>query len=90
MILPDDSIDPMKIKSRLMTGDPLQPRPNGIMLVVWQSPLMCLTYSIICFLGGLSSVVISPLAKQPQWNDETKVRSWLSASLLCEGAFKTC
>lgn len=78
MVLPDmqDDIDSINIRNRLMAANTPQPRPSRIMLFVWQSPLMCLTYSIICFLAGLSSVVISPLVRQPSWNDEAKV--WFS------------
>ena len=44
------------------------------MLFVWQAPLMCMSYSILCFLAGLSSVVISPLASRPMWNNDASVR----------------
>ena len=49
-------------------------RPGAIILFTLQAPLMCLAYSIILFLGGLASFVISPLAMNPIWDADAKVR----------------
>ena len=54
-------------------GSEKRPEPRQIMLFVWQAPLMCLSYSIVFFLAGLTSVVLSPLAQRPGWNAEAKV-----------------
>ena len=48
-------------------------RPRRDMLFVSQSPIMCFSLSVTCFLGGLSSVIISPLTQSPQWGPEAKV-----------------
>lgn len=42
-------------------------------LFAWQAPMMCLCYSIILFLAGLTAVVISPFASIGTWGDEAKV-----------------
>lgn len=34
---------------------------------------MCLSYAILCFLAGLASVVISPLASRLVWDNDAKV-----------------
>ena len=47
------------------------PRKN--MLFISQSPIMCFSLSVACFLAGLSSVVVSPLAQSPLWGPEAKV-----------------
>ena len=47
--------------------------PDRTILFALQAPLMCFTYSILLFLGGLTSVVLSPLIHDPEWNDEAKV-----------------
>ena len=48
-------------------------RPRRDMLFMSQSPIMCFSLSVTCFLGGLSSVIISPLAQSPRWGPEAKV-----------------
>ena len=48
-------------------------RPSHMVLFALQAPIMCLTYSIVFFLAGLASVVLSPVAKNPEWNSEAKV-----------------
>ena len=75
IIMPEasDGIDPLIIKQRLLASDSFTPRPNRLMLFVWQSPLMCISSSIMCFLAGLTSVVLSPLAQDPRWNEAAKV-----------------
>ncbi|KAI9653779.1 MAG: hypothetical protein M1831_005646 [Alyxoria varia] len=47
-------------------------QPSHMVLFALQAPLMCLTYSIIFFLAGLTSVVLSPLAENPGWNSDAK------------------
>ena len=42
-------------------------------LFVWQAPIMSLAHSVIFFLVGLISVVVSPFSKDLGWNDEAKV-----------------
>ena len=64
----------LEIRGRLMVVDRSgRDQPSRVMLFVLQSPLMCLAYSILLFLAGLLSFVISPLALKPAWNDEAKV-----------------
>jgi hypothetical protein len=48
--------------------------PRQDMLFIQQSPLMCLSWAVFCFLAGLTSVVVSPLARHPVWGIEAKVR----------------
>lgn len=54
--------------------------PNGTrrarkrMIFAWQCPVMCLAYSVTCFMGGLMSVVFSPVAMNPAWDRNAKVR----------------
>ena len=42
-------------------------------LFVWQAPIMSLAHSFIHLLVGLISVVVSPVAKKIDWNDEAKM-----------------
>ena len=44
------------------------------MLFTSQAPIMFLSYAVLSFLAGLCSVVISPLARDPDWNYHAKVR----------------
>ena len=48
---------------------------EGNILYVWQAPIMSLAHSVIFFLVGLISVVVSSFSKEIGWNDEAKV-SW--------------
>jgi len=58
-------------------------RPSSTMMFAWQGPTMCLSYSLVAFMGGLMSVVFSPWAQNMVWGPEAKVgfcqplRSWL-------------
>ena len=61
-----------KLRGKMSTKDDV--RPGGIILFSLQAPLMCLAYAMILFLAGLASFVISPLAKNPRWGAEAKVR----------------
>ena len=47
--------------------------PSNSALFAWQLPIMLLGYTVVAFLAGLCSVVLSPLARNPGWNDEAKV-----------------
>ena len=49
------------------------------MLFIWQAPIMSLAHSVIFFLVGLISVVVSPFSKEIGWNEEAKVSgiSWV-------------
>ena len=55
------------------------------MLYLWQSPMMPLTYSVVCFLAGMSSAVIRPLMEAGgDQDDEAKtVVIYGVAVLLC-------
>lgn len=59
------------VQQRLKTEGEARPRRD--MLVISQSPIMCFSFLVTCFLWGLPSVVISPLAQSPQWGPEAKV-----------------
>ena len=48
---------------------------HRLMLCAWQAPIMCLCYSIVMFLAGLTVVVVSPFATNRIWGDEAKVCS---------------
>lgn len=65
--------DALEIRRRLVTVDQSgQWQPSRVMLFVLQAPLMCLAYSMLLFLAGLVSFIVSPLALKPAWNDEAK------------------
>jgi len=49
-------------------------RPSSTMMFAWQGPTMCLSYSLVAFMGGLMSVVFSPWAQNMMWGPEAKVR----------------
>ena len=49
------------------------PEPRSVMLFLWQTPVMCLTYSALCFLGGTTSIVLSDFAQNMSWGDGAKV-----------------
>lgn len=76
--LPEASgtIDALTFKRRLTARHSNPPTPSRIMLFALQAPFMCMTYSIALFLAGLTSVVLSPLARQPMWDDDAKVSSF--------------
>jgi hypothetical protein len=85
LVLPDaDSIDvlaPDKIESMkqsFMSRGNLNPRPSRLMLFVWQAPIMLLGCAVFSFLAGLCSVVLSPLARKPSWNEEAKVSNLIA------------
>ena len=42
-------------------------------LIAWQAPMMCLCYSIVLFLAGLTVVIVSPFASNRTWGEEAKV-----------------
>ena len=46
-------------------------QPSTSVLFAFQVPIMLLGYTVVCFLAGLCSVVLSPLTRR--WNDEAKV-----------------
>ena len=43
------------------------------MVFAWQCPLMFLSYALIFYLAGLTSYVVSPVAKSGVWDDDAKV-----------------
>ena len=62
----------LAVQQRLsMHGEEATPRKS--MLFISQSQIMCFSLSVACFLAGLSSVVVSPLAQSLHWGPETKV-----------------
>jgi hypothetical protein len=56
-------------------------RPKRTMLYVWQAPLMALSCSMILFMAGLMSYVISPFASKRRWDEDAKVQSESSWAL---------
>lgn len=74
-LLPDLSAeeDTARIKAKIRKSDMAQ-TPRSLLLFGLQCPLLLLSYSMLCFLGGLSAVVLSPLAQNPTWAGEAKVR----------------
>jgi hypothetical protein len=85
-VLPDSnevqsfSIEQLEdIKSSLTASkkDDADQHPSWYMLFVWQCPTMLLGYAVVFFLAGFCSVVLSPLAQNPRWNDDAKVGSQL-------------
>ena len=49
-------------------------RPNPLLVFALQAPIMLLTLSFMAYLAGLCSVIFAPLALQPVWGDNAKVR----------------
>lgn len=82
LVLPEaDSIEKLtseeleRMKQSFAASKQRSSQPSRLSLFAWQIPLMLLGYAVVTFLGGLCSVVLSPLARNPGWNDETKVRT---------------
>ena len=85
LVLPEaDSIDvlaPDKVESMkqsFMSRGGLNPRPSILMLFIWQAPITLLGCAVFSFLAGLCSVVLSPLARKPSWNEEAKVSTLIA------------
>ncbi|MCJ1456296.1 hypothetical protein MMC28_006656 [Mycoblastus sanguinarius] len=72
LMIPDESevVDALTVQNRLTTNKSLPRRPNCFMLFVLQAPVTCLSYAIMFFLGGLGSVVFSPLAQNSARNGQ--------------------
>ena len=68
-----DEIESMK-KSFARPGQ-YHNNPSTLILFAWQVPIMLLGYSVVGFFAGLCSVVLSPLARNPRWGEEAKVRA---------------
>lgn len=49
--------------------------PNFLQVFALQTPIMLLAFAAAAFLAGLCSVVFAPLAKNPMWDDNAKVRN---------------
>ena len=47
-------------------------------LFTLQAPLLLLTFSVMTFLGGLCSLVYSPLSRTLKWDDQAKVGDFLT------------
>ena len=88
MIMPEvvDTNTAQAFRRRLIVDENAKTAmPRRSMLFVWQAPLMCLSYSIVCFLTGLTSVVVSPLGRDPTWNDGAKVCQSRCCTRSCAG-----
>ena len=59
-----------QVSERLRKGSKSK---EGKILFVWQAPIMSLAHSVVFFLVGLISVVVSLFSKEIGWNDEAKV-----------------
>ena len=42
------------------------------MIFAWECPVICLEYSVTCFLGGLVSVAFSPVAMNTAGGSDAK------------------
>lgn len=62
-----------QFQRHLRVSDQGEWRPERTMLYVWQSPLMALSYSMVLFMAGLLSYVISPFANKRLWDEDAKV-----------------
>lgn len=54
-------------------------------LFAWQCPIMLMGYSVVFFLVGLCTVVITPLSLRPEWGAAAKVRTYVYFVVLCCG-----
>ena len=48
--------------------------PRYTVMFAWQCPIMLLGYSVIFFLIGMTTILITPLAIQPEWGSAAKVK----------------
>lgn len=62
-------------------GSEKRPEPRQVMLFVWQAPLVCLSYSIVFFLAGLTWVINTTLKSWILWRYQGNSISW-STSIL--------
>lgn len=96
MLMPDFSpslSNVSAIRKKLASGQDIETdrdrviprRPSRLVLFALQAPLMCLAYSILLFLAGLTSVVLSPLSHNPGWNAEAKVCRLVTICSFMEG-----
>lgn len=69
--IPQHELDSMKLSFAISTSQPT--KASACALFSWQIPMMLLGYAVVGFLGGLCSVVLSPLAQKAGWNEEAKV-----------------
>ena len=61
--------------------------PNRGLIFALQTPLMLLSLAVAAFLGGLFSVVFSPLASSLLWGDGAKVCAVLAFSFTSNPVF---
>lgn len=63
------------VQQRLKSPRSHGQNPSHLMLMAWQSPLMCLRYSLILFFAALTTHVLSPLVMGglQSWDDDVKV-----------------
>jgi hypothetical protein len=54
-------------------GSKKERRPRWALMLAWQGPLMFLSYSLVMFLVGLTTYVITPVARKGIWDDDAKV-----------------
>ena len=71
-----ESISPAeyeKLQTKLSAyGEKTLP-PDQTMLFIWQCPIMTFCYSVVFFLAGLTSYVVSPFAANTVWGADAKV-----------------
>ena len=66
----DEAVD---LRKRLSNEGQQTPTPSLWMLFVLQSPLMCLSFAALAFIGGLTAIVLSSWTMATAWNDRAKV-----------------
>lgn len=69
----DDYVESIRQHFLSWIVDERKPEPVVTKLFVWQAPIMFLGFSVFCFLGGLCSVIFSPLARTLEWAPQAKV-----------------
>lgn len=47
--------------------------PKWTVVFAWQCHLMLLSWAFVCYIAGLTSYIVSPVAINPVWDDNAKV-----------------
>ena len=80
-----ESISPAeyeKLQTKLSAYGEKRLPPDQTMLFIWQCPMMTFCYSVVFFLAGLTSYVVSPFAANTVWGADAKVSQSCAPSML--------
>ena len=77
-----------KIRDRMRKNGKAEVK--GRWLFALQAPTMLLMLSVMTFLAGLGSVILSPLAHHLAWNNDAKVTPFMRHLASCQYAEEEC